>query len=148
MFSIKTQYKKVKIKSDRKIKNFIKKRYKKLSKNLQKISVKSIIRQWFIININSVTPEKKKILKKILTALVPYRELAEWFLLLLEEKWNEEIEEKLYQKILREIRNINSKTQQENIRTALQKLKEKSETVTKTEEKEAEEMLDDFMNNV
>ena len=95
-----------------------------------------------------MTHEKKKILKKILTALVPYRELAEWFLLLLEEKWNEEIEEKLYQKILREIRNINSKTQQENIRTALQKLKEKSETVTKTEEKEAEEMLDDFMNNV
>jgi len=95
-----------------------------------------------------MTPEKKKILKKILTALVPYWELAEWFLLLLEEEWNEGIEEKLYQRILKEIRNINSKTQQENIKTALQKLKEKSETVTKTEEKEAEEMLDDFMNNL
>ncbi len=95
-----------------------------------------------------MTHEKKKILKKILTALVPYRELAEWFLLLLEEKWNEEIEEKLYQNILREIRNINSKTQQENIRTALQKLKEKSEIITKAEEKEAEQILDDFIDNI
>jgi hypothetical protein len=54
----------------------------------------------------------------------------------------------LYQNILREIRNINSKTQQENIRTALQKLKEKSEIITKAEEKEAEQILDDFIDNI
>ncbi len=95
-----------------------------------------------------MTPEKKKILQKILIALVPYWNLAEWFLLLLKEGWNEWLEEKLYQKMLKEIRNIKSKTQQENIRTALQQLKERSEATTKAEKKEAEDMLNDFMDNL
>ena len=95
-----------------------------------------------------MTPEKKKILQKILEALVPYWNLAEWFLLLLQEEWNDELKENLYQKIMKEIRNIKQKDQQENIKTALQKLKEKSETISKAEEKDAEEMLDDFINNI
>ncbi len=95
-----------------------------------------------------MSSQKKEILQKILTALVPYWDLAKWFLLLLGEEKNEGLEEKLYQNILREIRNINSKTQQENIKKALQNLKEKSEKIIKADENEAEEMLNDFMDNL
>jgi len=54
----------------------------------------------------------------------------------------------LYKIIIQEIKNINSKTQQENIKNALQKLKEKSEQITKADEENAEHILDDFINNI
>ena len=74
--------------------------------------------------------------------------MAEWFLLVLQEEWNEELKENLYQHIIKGIKSINSKTQQENIKNALQKLKEKSELVMKSDEDDAEKMLDDFINNL
>ena len=87
-------------------------------------------------------------MQKILEALIPYWELAEWFLLLLNEEWNDELIEKLYQQILSEIRKINSEEQQEKIKTALQKLRERSDAVTKSDEDDAEEMLNDFIDNI
>jgi predicted component of type VI protein secretion system len=95
-----------------------------------------------------MTEEKKQALQKILEALIPYWDMAEWFLLILQEEWNDELKEKLYQNIIKEIRNINSKTQQENIKNALQKLKEKTEQTTRADEEDAEKMLDDFINNI
>jgi predicted component of type VI protein secretion system len=95
-----------------------------------------------------MSESKKQALQKILEALIPYREMAEWFLLILKEEWNDELKEKLYQNIIKEIRNINSKTQQGNIKNALQKLKEKTEQTTKADEDEAEKMLDDFINEI
>jgi predicted component of type VI protein secretion system len=95
-----------------------------------------------------MTEEKKQALQKILEALIPYWDMAEWFLLILQEEWNNELKEKLYQNIIKEIRNINSKTQQENIKNALQKLKEKTEQTTRADEEDAEKMLDDFINNI
>ena len=92
--------------------------------------------------------QKKGILQKILSALIPYWEPAEGFLLLLQEESNDEIIEKLYKEILENIKNIKSSTQQEQIKTALQRLKERSEQVTKAEEEEADQMLDDFINNI
>lgn len=95
-----------------------------------------------------MTPQKKQILQKILESLVPYWDLAEWFLLLLQEEWNEELEKNLYQTILKEIKNINSEAKQQNIKNALQKLKEKSNTIIKIDEEEADKMLNDFINNI
>ena len=95
-----------------------------------------------------MSESKKQALQKILEALIPYREMAEWFLLILKEEWNDELKEKLYQNIIKEIRNINSKTQQGNIKNALQKLKEKTGQTTKADEDEAEKMLDDFINEI
>ncbi len=95
-----------------------------------------------------MTPKKKQALQKILEALVPHWHLAEWFLLLLQEGWNDELEGKLYQNILREIRNINSESQQENMKTALERLKENAEIISKRDEKDAEEMLNDFIDNL
>ena len=96
----------------------------------------------------TMTQQKKEMLEKILTALVPYRDMAEWFLLIVQEKWNDKLKEELYQEILKQIKNINSKTQQEKIKNALKELKEKSESVTKMEENDAEKMLDDFIQNL
>ena len=95
-----------------------------------------------------MSPQKKETLKKILEALIPYRDMAEWFLLLLKEEWNEKLKEDLYQEILKEIRNINSKSQQENIKNALEKLKEKAESVAKKEENNAEKMLNEFIDSL
>ena len=95
-----------------------------------------------------MSESKKQALQKILEALIPYREMAEWFLLILKEEWNDELKEKLYKIIIQEIKNTNSKTQQENIKNALQKLKEKSEQITKAEEDEADQMLDDFISSI
>lgn len=92
--------------------------------------------------------KKQQTLKKILEALIPYRDMAEWFLLILQEEWNDELKENLYKIIIEEIRNINSKTQQENIKNTLQKLKKESEQTTRADEEDAENMLDDFISNI
>lgn len=95
-----------------------------------------------------MSPEKTKILQKILEAIIPYREPAKWFLLLIQEDGNDELKEKLYQEILQQIRNISSKTQQENIKKALKALKKKSNKTIKKDQDEAEKMLNDFINNI
>ena len=59
-----------------------------------------------------------------------------------------ELKEKLYQNIIKEIRNIKSEKQQENIKNVLQKLKEKTKQTTRADEEEAEKMLDDLINNI
>lgn len=91
---------------------------------------------------------KKQALQRILEALIPYWDLAEWFLLLLNEEWNDELIEKLYQQILSEIMKITSEEQQEKIKTALQRLREKSDATTKSDEEDAEQMLNDFIDNI
>lgn len=91
---------------------------------------------------------KKETLQKILNALIPYWEPAEGFLLLLNEEWNDELLEKVYQEIMKQFKEIKSKDQQENIKNALQKLKERSESAIKADEDEAEQLLNDFINNI
>lgn len=92
--------------------------------------------------------KKKKVIKKILETLVPYRKPATWFLLLLQEDGNDELKENLYKELLKQIRNINSKNQQENIKNALKELKKKSSKTIKKDQDEAEKIINDFINNV
>ena len=87
-------------------------------------------------------------LQKILTALLPYRDLAEWFLLLLKEWWNDELIEQLYNNIVDEIKNIKSESQQEKVKKVLKKLKEKSDATIKKDEEWAEQLLNDLINNI
>lgn len=93
-------------------------------------------------------PQKKETLKKVLEALIPYRDMAEWFLLLLNEDWNEDLKEELYQEILKQIKEIKSSSQQEKIKKALNQLKEKSEKTIKDDENEAEQILNDFLESI
>lgn len=92
--------------------------------------------------------EKVRMLKKILNELIPYWEPAQGFLLLLNEEWNDELKENLYEEIITQIKSISSKNQQEQIKSALQKLKERSESTVKADQEDAEKMLDDFINNI
>ena len=96
---------------------------------------------------------KASVLRKILTELIPVWEPAKWFLLLLNEMEKDErssnLVEKLYQQILQNIRAIKSKDQQDQINTAIQKLKERSELATQEDQEEAEQILDDlFIDNI
>ena len=93
-------------------------------------------------------PQKKETLKKVLEALIPYRDMAEWFLLLLNEDWNEDLKEELYQEILKQIKEIKSSSQQEKIKKAINQLKEKSEKTIKDDENEAEQTLNDFLESI
>ena len=92
--------------------------------------------------------EKVRMLKKILNELIPYWEPAQGFLLLLNEEWNDELKENLYEEIITQIKSISSKNQQEQIKSALQKLKERSESTVTADQEDAEKMLDDFINNI
>ena len=96
---------------------------------------------------------KASVLRKILTELIPVWEPAKWFLLLLNEMEKDErssnLVERLYQQILQNIRAIKSKDQQDQINTAIQKLKERSELATQEDQEEAEQILDDlFIDNI
>ena len=91
---------------------------------------------------------KSSVLRKILIELIPVWEPAKWFLLLLNEIEKSEsctnLVERLYQQILQNIRAIKSKDQQDQIKTALKRLKEKSELTIQSDQEEAEHMLDEF----
>lgn len=91
-----------------------------------------------------MAPEKKQALKKILKALVPHWDMAEWFLSLLKEWWNEELIEQLYDKIKSEIKKINSEKDRKNIKSALKNIKKKEEK----EKQEENEYLEDLINNI
>ena len=83
---------------------------------------------------------KKQALQKILEALVPYWDMAEWFLLLLQEG-NDELMLVLYDTIGKEIKNIKNKNQRQKINKALQEIKLK-------EGKQENKCLDDLINNI
>lgn len=95
-----------------------------------------------------MSQQKKETLKKVLETLIPYRNMAEWFLLLLNEDWNDDLKEELYQEILKQIKEIKSSSQQEKVKKAINQLKEKSEKTIKDDENEAEQILNDFLNNI
>lgn len=84
--------------------------------------------------------EKKLALQKILEALVPYWDIAEWFLLLLQEG-NDELMLALYDTIWKEIRNIKNKDQRQKINKALQEIKLE-------EGKQENKYLDDLISKI
>jgi len=88
--------------------------------------------------------EKKQILQKILEAIVPYWKLAEWFLLILNEEWNDELIEQLHNIIKEEIKNINNEKDRNNIKQALQKIQKKE----CQEKQRDDEYLEDLINNI
>ncbi len=91
-----------------------------------------------------MTQEKVQALNKILKALIPHWDMAEWFLILLQEEWNDELIERIYERIIIEIKSINSKKKRKDIKKDLKKLKEKEEK----ENKKNDEYLEDLINNI
>lgn len=91
-----------------------------------------------------MTPQKKETLEKILKALTPYRDMAEWFLSLLDNNEDENIMDSLYDIITNEIKKINNENDRENIKKSLKKIKEQEEK----EREEENEYLENLINNI
>jgi len=91
-----------------------------------------------------MSPQKKQALQKILEALIPYWDLAEWFLLILEKWENDELIEQLYDKIKSEIKKINNEKNRKNIKNTLKQIKKKEEK----EKQEENEYLEDLISNI
>lgn len=92
---------------------------------------------------------KKRLLKTILKEIKPYRDKAEFFLLMLEECSEEDAEfvDKLYSEFMQNIRKIESKDQLQKISKKLKEIKEK-EAIEWWKDKEDVEKLEDLILNI
>ena len=92
--------------------------------------------------------QKKQLLIEILKKLEWHRELATWFLIIVEKTWNEKIINQLLKLIQKWIKSIKEK----NIRTKLiNRIKELQKKWDKEQEEsnnETENLLEDFINNM
>jgi len=91
---------------------------------------------------------KREALIMILSKLVPYWDMAEWFLLIAKEEWNDGLIDLIYCDILKNIRNINSINQRTEMKNVLELIKEKSAISMRKDEQDAENILNDFINNL
>ena len=91
-----------------------------------------------------MTLQKKKLLQKILKALVPYWDLAKWFQLLINETEDDELIDSLYEMISNQIKSIKDEDKRKNINKALKQIKEKEEE----ESKGNNEYLENLINNI
>ena len=91
-----------------------------------------------------MNPKKRQALEKILEALIPYWDMAEWFLLLLQEWWNDELIEQLYNEIKSEIKKINGEKNRKNIKNILKKIRNKE----KNEKEKDDKYIEDLINSI
>lgn len=91
---------------------------------------------------------KREALIMILSKLVPYWDMAEWFLLIVKEEWNDDLVNLIYGDILKKIRNITSINQRTEMKNVLELIKEKSAISMRKDEQDAENILNDFINNL
>lgn len=92
---------------------------------------------------------KKETLKLVLTKLEPYRNMAEDFLLILEECWEEdqELVNKLSSEIVQCIKKIKSKEQIKKITKEISKIKKREEVEIWRSKKDLEE-LENLINEI
>lgn len=91
---------------------------------------------------------KKIVLSKILRKILPYRNLAKWFLLLVEESDDQNVIDNLYTTIIFQIKSIKWKKEKEILTTALQELREKEYKNQEQVNREADEIFDDLLKNM
>ncbi len=89
-------------------------------------------------------PQKKQALQKTLETLIPYRDMAEWFLLTLQETEREELSDALYDTISMEIKSIKDEKKRKIVKNALEKIKQHE----KIENRETEQYLEDLIDNI
>jgi len=84
----------------------------------------------------------------ILQALVPYRDQAEWFLEIIKTTDNEELENKLINVIYQQVKTIKSNEEIEDIKKNISEIHNKYEYKEEQDKKDAEKLLDDFIDNI
>lgn len=92
--------------------------------------------------------KKKDALIIILQTLIPYRDQAEWFLEIIKNTENEELENKLINVIYQQIKSIKSKKEIKNIKENIQEIHKKYEYKEEKDKEDAEKLLDNFFNNI
>ena len=84
----------------------------------------------------------------ILQALKPYRDMAEWFLEIIQTTNNIELETNLINAIYQKVKSIKSKKEIKNIKKNISETHNKYNYKEKQDRKDAEKLLDDFINNI
>lgn len=87
-------------------------------------------------------------LKTILTALIPYWNLAEWFLAIIEETDDEELEKQILSMIYKWVKSITSDKDRMKIKKMINQMQKKCDSESKKDQEEADKILDDFINNM
>ncbi len=93
---------------------------------------------------------KKQILIDVLTRLIPYRELAEWFLVLVKETQDEDFIQSLFFLIKKQISTIKDKQEKQSIVSQIKKIKKvksQEKDVTQKDKEEADKILDDLVDD-
>lgn len=101
-----------------------------------------------VLNFMNWMSWSKSSIKTILTALVPYRNLAEAFLTILEETNDEEFENQILLSINQWIKKIKSNRDRAKIKNKIKELQKKSNYENKKDKEEADQILSDFINNM
>jgi hypothetical protein len=94
---------------------------------------------------------KKDLLILVLTKLLPYWDLAQGFLILVQESADAKFVEELYLLINQQISAIQDDHKKQEVILQLQKIKKtrkQQEEITEQEQDEADTMLDDFINDI
>ena len=92
--------------------------------------------------------QNKKLLITILKALNPYRDLAEWFLVIVENIDDENIINGILTEIQNWIKFIKSKKEREKIKKEIKETYKKNDEKAEEDKEKADKFLNDFINNI
>lgn len=92
--------------------------------------------------------QKKELLVNILKAIDSYRDLAEWFLTIVENTKDDNLINNILIEIQNWIKLIKSQRKRENIKKEINKIYEKNNNKTEQDKEKAEEFLENFINNI
>ena len=92
--------------------------------------------------------QKKELLVNILKAIDSYRDLAEWFLTIVENTKDDNLINNILIEIQNWIKLIKSQRKRENIKKEINNIYEKYNNKTEQDKEKAEEFLENFINNI
>ncbi len=94
------------------------------------------------------TRKEKDAIIIILKSLIPYRDQAEWFLEIIQNTNNEELENKLINIIYQKVKTIKSNKEIESIKKNILLIHNKYEYIEEKDKEDAERFLDDLIDNI
>ncbi len=102
----------------------------------------------YIMDLIATRNQKKQLLINILEAINPYRDLAEWLLILIKSIDEEFIIDSLLSRIQTWIKVIKSTREREKIKNEIKEVYVKNNTKIQQDKNNAEKVLEDFINNI
>ena len=100
------------------------------------------------MDLTATRDQKKQLLINILEAINPYRDLAEWLLILIQSIDEEFIIDGLLNRIQTWIKVIKSTREREKIKNEIKEVYIKNNSKEQQDKNNAEKVLEDFINNI